>query len=722
MGVTARVYITQQGSPNTSTRKTRFYVQVACTSTYGSYNNGGVSGYVSFSGSNVTYNGVSGITRINFNGKTIQANTTTYVFNAYIDVSHESDGSGALQVTASVNTGLTSTGTISAVNGVALQNIGPSSGGGSTGGGGTSSGTKSTISTISGNEIGSKITITLNKASNTSCDILWEWGTYSGTLFTKSTLSSFSFTPPVATYAGYLTDNYYDTCTIMCNTYTSDGKQYIGTHSKSFTLSLPTSVKPTINSVNVIDNAGYYDELGYYVTGKSDIEVDVDAESVYGATIKRYSVTLGQYSGSSAITDFGVLSLSGSYKLSVTVTDTRGRTASTSKTLSFSSNDAPDINATWARRWDTTSNTESNEGTAVKIHSEGRVTNAGATSATVIIEGRLGTASSWTQIDKRSVSSSWNYDETWTGLSADNRYVIRVTATDNVGTSVSREFAIETPAPILDFKYNGNGVAIGMYSELDGFEVGMPTHIYDQLEVDEATTLNNTLSVTGGTVLGSTLNVSGRTEIGGAMEVTGATTLNNTLTTEGIARFNSDIRLDYGQSLQLGTSGGSFADALTMQSDGRPLFQNHVALQNGRYLQWQTTGSTYKNILCMTSSTLELYWPDGGIRGMVWDELFSSAGGISPGSYKSISGSSAYNVFAITIDDDRFVMLGTRNPDRTFISAVGGIDDGYHSRVVVATIATSGNGWTVRSCSEHVLSENSTVGTRHNIVAVYGIL
>lgn len=720
MAVTARVSLSTI-STDTVNRTALCQVTIVCTSTYGSYNNGGVSGYIEFSGSQIDYNGVSSIKRLNFSGKTILANASVSLYGARVTVHYDSSGNASFTAFASVNTGISS-GTITATNSLTLANIGASSGGGS------SSLTKSTISTISGDTIGDTIRITLSRAANTKCDIQWEWGTSSGSIATKSSASSFSWTTSVAGYAGYLTTNYYGTCTITCNTYTSDGGQYIGTHSKTFTLYLPTSVKPSINSVDVIDNAGYFDDLGYYVTGKSSIEVNVDAESVYGATIKRYSITLGQYSKTTANANFGVLNLSGSYKLLVTVTDTRGRTASTLKTLSFSSNDAPDISATWARRWDTTTNTESNEGTAVKIHSQGYVKNDGATSATVKIEGRLGTSESWTTINSRSVSSSWSYDQMWTGISADNRYVVRVTATDNVGTSVSREFAIETPAPILDFKYNGEGVAVGMYSEIDGFEIGMPTHFYDTMEIDGQTEINNALSVTGGTVLSSTLDVTGNAELNGTLSVAKAATFANNVTAEGISRFNGNIRMDYGTVLQMANSSGSFSNALTMQSTGRPLFQNHVALQNGMNLQWTTTGGSYKNILCMNSSTLELYWPDGGLRGMVWDQLW--AGSLSTGGSRTVSGSSSYNVFAITFDSaagtsstspDRFVMIGTRNSARTFISAIGGIDDGAHSRVVLATIATSGNSWTLRACSEHQLSEAVSV-TRHTITEVYGIL
>ena len=127
--------------------------------------------------------------------------------------------------------------------------------------------------------------------------------------------------------------------------YTYSGGTYIGSSSKSFTLNVPSSVLPTINSVSLSEAvSGIYAQFGGYVQGKSKISGNVSASGAYSSTIKSYNISVNgaNYTGGSFTTNF--LSASGSNSCTVKVTDSRNRTASKTVNFSVTAYESPKIN------------------------------------------------------------------------------------------------------------------------------------------------------------------------------------------------------------------------------------------------------------------------------------------------------------------------------------------------------------------------------------------
>lgn len=126
-----------------------------------------------------------------------------------------------------------------------------------------------------------------------------------------------------------------DHCTIGCVIETYNGTTKIGESSElTKVLYIPESIKPSISSISISEAvSGLAAKFGAYIQSKSKLSISISAAGAQGSSIKSYYATVnGQaFSSSSFTTDF--LATSGTNTLTVTVTDTRGRTASTTRSI-----------------------------------------------------------------------------------------------------------------------------------------------------------------------------------------------------------------------------------------------------------------------------------------------------------------------------------------------------------------------------------------------------
>ena len=112
--------------------------------------------------------------------------------------------------------------------------------------------------------------------------------------------------------------------TIYVDTYSGSTK--IGTKWCGFTAKVPTNVKPKC-SIQVLDNTEIQELYGNLVQGLSKLYVKTTGTQSYKSPIKSYSVVANgvRYSAAEIVT--GVLTQSGTTKVTATVTDQRGRTS-----------------------------------------------------------------------------------------------------------------------------------------------------------------------------------------------------------------------------------------------------------------------------------------------------------------------------------------------------------------------------------------------------------
>lgn len=339
--------------------------------------------------------------------------------------------------------------------------------------------------------MGQAKTISLSPASSSfTHTLLYSFGSASGTI-ASDVKSSVSWTPPLS-LASQVPDATSGTATITCHTYS--GGTLIGTKTTTVTLQVPSSVVPTISGVTLSDaTSGIAAQFGAYVQSKSALKVQISASSQYGATIRSYSTTvLGTtYTGSSVTTS--PLGQSGTIVVSIKVTDSRGRTATTTRNISVVAYSAPRITSFSADRVDSSGNAD-DEGTHLKVTlalAISPVGNKNTKQYKLLYKRKSDT--SYTAL-QTTTPSDYSYSGTLTftassypEFSSDYGYDIRLQVSDYF-TSVNSDDELQTAAVWLDLNISGKGVGIGKVSEKDAMEVAMPVEFLDEIIADASKT------------------------------------------------------------------------------------------------------------------------------------------------------------------------------------------------------------------------------------------
>lgn len=317
--------------------------------------------------------------------------------------------------------------------------------------------------------LGNTITIHMNSnSSNFRHTVRYAWGNKSGTIATNVQYNcqwkiplDFANNIPSAT-SGW--------GTIYVDTY--NGSKLIGTKSVTFTATVPSSMVPSISSITCTDPKGYLSKYGGYVQNKSTLKVVVSASGSYSSSIKSYKIVANgvTYTANSPTT--GVLITSGTNTITVTVTDSRGRTASKTATISVLAYTSPTISYLTAGRCNSEGTADA-DGAYISASFKTVVTALNNKNhATAKLEYKKNTETSWT-----TVGTYTAYSQTPTKIFAaniDSSYNIRVTVNDDF-SSATYEKSVGTVFTLMDFRNTGKGIALGKVSEEDLLDVNMDT-------------------------------------------------------------------------------------------------------------------------------------------------------------------------------------------------------------------------------------------------------
>ena len=179
------------------------------------------------------------------------------------------------------------------------------------------------VPTLSPNTItlGDSITVSTNRKSTSyTHTIAISFGSISQTLAT-GVATSYVWTPDVATFSKVIPNATSGTGKLTLTT--KSGSTTVGSSSIDFVLKVPSSATPSINSIFVSDSSN--NPYGM-LKSMSTIHVEVSSSGIYNSTISSTKVVIGSisFSGSSVSTPADV---EGIIPISVTVADSRGRTA-----------------------------------------------------------------------------------------------------------------------------------------------------------------------------------------------------------------------------------------------------------------------------------------------------------------------------------------------------------------------------------------------------------
>ena len=252
------------------------------------------------------------------------------------------------------------------------------------------------------------------------------------------------------------------------------------------TMSFPLSVVPTISNVSISEaTEGIAAKFGAFVQNKSALAVGIAASGAYGSTIAKYETYIQAVPYRESSFTSNIITASGSIGVVTTVTDSRGRTAQISKSITVLEYSPPAINSfsAWRIKTDGVASDEGNR-IAVKMNFTIASVN-GKNDRTFDLKYRKSTDTEFTSFSNGSASTE--YDDTRNfvtapDISVDYAYVIRLEISDYFQTA-AYEVQISTAFTIMDFRSTGKGMAIGKVSEKDALEVAMDSEFTGKLKL-----------------------------------------------------------------------------------------------------------------------------------------------------------------------------------------------------------------------------------------------
>lgn len=326
---------------------------------------------------------------------------------------------------------------------------------------------------VSDGTLGIAQTITADrKSSNFTHTLTWTTGSsYSGTIATKSTATSWSFTPPLE-LANVQTS--FSVVAVLFTLTTYNGTTQVGTSGKTVSMVIPNSVAPSC-SVSVTDPTGYLDTYGGYIQNKSKMKITVTATPAYGSPIASYSIIAnGSTYGDNPATT-GVITTSGSNTIIGKATDERNRTGSTTTTINVLAYSSPKITFTMYRC--DQDGTENMTGSYCKVSYKAVITSlSNKNSKSIKLRYKKTSDTTYTF---RTINMSAYTQEGSEIFSAEDgsSYNVQMQAIDSFETSTTTA-ELSTGFSIMHIAASGRGLAIGKISQANEFEVGMDAKFY----------------------------------------------------------------------------------------------------------------------------------------------------------------------------------------------------------------------------------------------------
>lgn len=349
----------------------------------------------------------------------------------------------------------------------------------------------SVLGTISNFTIGNAITIPITKYNSSFSDTL---NIYVGDTWIKR-VEGLTNNQSVSFTTAELNKIYSALSNVTSGTFrfvnsTYNGPDVIGTSTKTATGTINANIKPSISSVALTESVSEIaTKFGAYIQNKSKISGTITATAGTGSSIDKYDIKINgvTYTSSTFTTD--VLTSSGSNSCIVTVTDKRGRTATSTVTFNVGDYENPKVTSLSVVRCNA-DGTLNDNGNYVKVNGAASITSlSNKNDKTFKLEYKLKTASSWTT--NETYTSSYTYTITnkiIANISADNEYDFRITATDYFGTPTAKQYPLSSGFTIQDVNKSGKGIAFGKVSSKNAMEINLP--IYDKFD----TLINNGLA------------------------------------------------------------------------------------------------------------------------------------------------------------------------------------------------------------------------------------
>lgn len=449
--------VTSQSVANNTSSVTARVQLVSTGSSYTINSSASKSGSLTINGTKYTFSFTAALS----------GNQTKTIYTKSVTVAHNSDGTKACSFSATAGINVTLSGTY-------YGNV-TASGSGTFDTIARASSISSVTSSVSINGSNACTVNISRKSSSFTHKVVFSLGSYSKT--TDDVGTSTSYAIPTS-WINAMPSATSGTAKVTVTTYSGSTK--IGSSvSTNFAVTVPSSVVPTISAVSIAETvSGINAQFGGFVQSKSRAKITITAAGTYSSTIKAYKTVVDgkTYTGSAPTT--GVLNTSGNRTVTITVTDSRGRTASTTRTIAVIAYAAPQINTFTAIRANGLGAADDNGTMALARikFSVSAVNNKNTKSYKV--EYRQKATDTWTQAATGSV---YAYDSNMLlniNVNPDISYDLRLSVTDFFGTTIALS-DIATAFTLIDFNASGKGLAFGKVSEVNnGMEIDMPLSVH----------------------------------------------------------------------------------------------------------------------------------------------------------------------------------------------------------------------------------------------------
>lgn len=295
---------------------------------------------------------------------------------------------------------------------------------------------------------GTTVTINTNRASSSfTHTISYKLGSQSGTLATKTTNASISWSIPLAILHG-MPSSSTGTCTITCETF--NGSTSLGSNTCNLSITVPSSAYPTASIDSITEGNSYVSAKGASITiqslSKKSIKTTFSAQ--YGATIRSATLNNNGNTVSVGTTGGTTSSMSGltSGTYTLTVIDSRGCSTQKTVTQTFYSYNLPAITTFTVIRTTQTGNTSTMNlrGT----YSE-PTTSGGSTLANAITAIVKRTDQSGIQYTPTYSGTKWSTSDTYTDISHSAGYAYTASVSDSYGNTATASFNLSASTPIF---------------------------------------------------------------------------------------------------------------------------------------------------------------------------------------------------------------------------------------------------------------------------------
>ena len=320
------------------------------------------------------------------------------------------------------------------------------------------------------------MTVNIDRASGSfTHTVQWKLGSH-----TKSTTgvgTSASYTIPES-WLDAIPNSTSGTGTVTVTTY--NGSTKIGSTSKSFTVKAASDVVPSFTGITFTRIDGDVPaDWGIYVRTKSKVTAKITgAAGVYGSTIKSYSISGGGYSGTAASLTTGFLNTAGTVTFTAKITDSRGRTATKTASITVTDYAPPVLSSVAGFRCDS-AGIEQDDGNYISLT---------ANFSGSVLDG------------KNPVTGEYRYKAEggdWSGFSplvsgepavfaatGDATFTVQVQVSDTF-SSFTQDIVVNSIRFIMDFKAGGTGIAFGKAAEYDDtLDCNWEGHFRKNVQVD----------------------------------------------------------------------------------------------------------------------------------------------------------------------------------------------------------------------------------------------